>query len=60
MNKRLEKKHKRHVSRAKENKQTSQPDVRSHEQIEAARQASRSVNAAGNRGTRSALTTSVR
>jgi hypothetical protein len=31
------------VSRAKENKKTSEPDVRTHQQIEAARQASRAA-----------------
>lgn len=59
MNKRLEKKHKRQVSRAKENKKTSEPDVRTHQQIEAARQASRAVNAASNRSNRPVLTTSA-
>jgi len=60
MNKRLEKKHKRRVSRAKENRKTSQPDVRTHQQIEMARQTSRAVSAASNRGNRPALTTSAR
>jgi hypothetical protein len=60
MNKRLEKKHKRQVSRAKENKQTSQPDVRTHQQIEAARQTSRAVSAASSRGNHLALTTPAR
>jgi hypothetical protein len=41
MDKRLAKRHKRQVARAKEHVKTSEPDVRTHEQIEAARQASR-------------------
>ena len=41
MDKRLAKRHKRQVTRARENVKTSEPDVRTHEQIEAAREASR-------------------
>lgn len=41
MNKRLEKRHKRKVARAKEGLKTSEPDVRTPEQIQAAREASR-------------------
>ncbi len=41
MNKRLEKRHKRQVARAKKKVKLSEPDVRTHEQIEAAREASR-------------------
>ena len=41
MDKRLAKRHKRQVARAKENVKTSEPDVRTHEQIAAAREASR-------------------
>ncbi|MGD0359586.1 MAG: hypothetical protein ABSC93_01885 [Bryobacteraceae bacterium] len=41
MDKRLAKRHKRQVARAKLHSKTSQPDVRTHEQIEAAREASR-------------------
>jgi hypothetical protein len=41
MNKRLEKRHKRQVSRAKERIRVSEPDVRTQEQIAAAREASR-------------------
>jgi hypothetical protein len=41
MDKRLAKRHKRQVARAKLQSKTSQPDVRTHEQIEAAREASR-------------------
>ena len=41
MNKRLLKRHKRQVSRAKERVKLSEPDVRTPEQISAAREASR-------------------
>ena len=41
MDKRLEKRHKRQVARAKNKVKLSEPDVRTPEQIEAARQASR-------------------
>jgi len=41
MDKRADKRHKRHVARAKLHSKTSKPDVRTHEQIEAARDASR-------------------
>ena len=41
MDKRLAKRHKRQVARAKEKVKVSEPDVRTHEQIEAAREASR-------------------
>ena len=41
MDKRLAKRHKRQVARAKEKVRISEPDVRTHEQIEAAREASR-------------------
>ena len=41
MDKRLAKRHKRQVARAKEQMKVSEPDVRTPEQIEAARQASR-------------------
>ena len=41
MNKRLLKRHKRQVARAKENAKLSEPDVRTPEQIKAAREASR-------------------
>ncbi len=39
--KRLQKRHDRHVSRAKAGAKVSEPDVRTPEQIEAAREASR-------------------
>lgn len=41
MNKRLLKRHKRQVSRAKERVRLSEPDVRTPEQVTAAREASR-------------------
>jgi hypothetical protein len=41
MDKRADKRHKRQVARAKLHSKTSKPDVRTHEQIEAARDASR-------------------
>ena len=41
MDKRLAKRHKRQVTRAKENVKVSEPDVRTPEQIAAARDASR-------------------
>ena len=43
MNKRLEKRHKRQVSRARERVRLSEPDVRTPEQITAAREASRAA-----------------
>lgn len=41
MDKRVAKRHKRQVERAKAHSKTSEPDVRTHEQIQAAREASR-------------------
>jgi hypothetical protein len=41
MDKRVEKRHKRQVARAKLHAKKSEPDVRTREQIEAAREASR-------------------
>jgi len=41
MSKQLEKRHKRKVARAKARIRTSEPDVRTEEQIKAAREASR-------------------
>ena len=41
MDKRLAKRHKRQVARAKEHVKLSEPDLRTQEQIEAAREASR-------------------
>ncbi len=43
MNKRLLKKHKRQVSRAKERVKLSEPDLRTPEQLAAARETSRAV-----------------
>jgi hypothetical protein len=43
MNKRLLKRHKRQVSRAKERVRVSEPDLRTAEQLSAAREASRRV-----------------
>ena len=43
MNKRLLKRHQRQVSRAKERVKVSQPDLRTPEQVSAAREVSRSV-----------------
>ena len=43
MNKRLMKRHKRQVSRAKERVKLSEPDLRTPEQLKAAREASRAV-----------------
>jgi hypothetical protein len=43
MNKRLEKRHKRQVLRAKERVKVSEPDVRTPEQLAAARELSRSM-----------------
>ena len=43
MNKRLLKRHKRQMSRAKERVRLSEPDVRTPEQVKAAREASRAA-----------------
>jgi hypothetical protein len=48
MDKRIEKRHKRQVARAKKKVKLSEPDVRTHEQIEAAREASRANSNPGN------------
>ena len=48
MNKRVEKRHKRQVSRAKNRVRLSEPDVRTPEQITAAREASRPASGWGN------------
>ena len=47
MDKRLAKRHKRQVSRAKERVKLSEPDVRTPEQIKAAREASRATRGGG-------------
>ncbi len=46
MNKRLEKRHKRQVARAKARVKLSEPDVRTPEQLAAAREVSRAVSGA--------------
>jgi hypothetical protein len=48
--KRLLKRHNRHVARAKQGATTKEPDVRTPEQIEAAREASRPAATRGNSG----------
>lgn len=50
MDKRLAKRHKRQVSRAKEHVKLSEPDLRTPEQIKAARDASRATRGGGNEG----------
>jgi hypothetical protein len=47
MDKRLAKRHKREVSRKKQHVKLSEPDVRTPEQIKAAREASRATMARG-------------
>jgi hypothetical protein len=47
MNKRIEKRHKRQVSRAKQRVRLSEPDVRTPEQMKADREASRPDGARG-------------
>jgi len=47
MDKRLAKRHKRQVARAKDKVKLSEPDVRTPEQIEAAREASKVANTRG-------------
>jgi hypothetical protein len=48
MNKRLAKRHRRQVARAKERVKVSEPDVRTPEQLAAAREASRAVSSVRN------------
>lgn len=48
MNKRLLKRHKRQVTRARERVKLSEPDVRTPEQLAAAREASRAMASRGN------------
>ena len=48
MDKRIQKRHKRHVARAKANIKVSEPDVRTHEEITAAREASQAGTAGHN------------
>ncbi len=47
MNKRLLKRHKRQVTRAKEGGKTSEPDLRTPEELKAAREASRPTGIRG-------------
>lgn len=56
MDKRLAKRHKRQVSRAKARVRISEPDLRTEEQIKAAREASRPI---GGRGSESNMRTSA-
>jgi hypothetical protein len=51
MDKRLAKRHKRQVARAKEHVKVSEPDIRTPEQIKAAREASRPEIARGTEAT---------
>ncbi|MEO8098150.1 MAG: hypothetical protein ABI811_10650 [Acidobacteriota bacterium] len=51
MDKRLAKRHKRQVARAKEHVKLSEPDLRTPEEIKAARDASRPTGGGGNEGT---------
>lgn len=48
MDKRLQKRHKRQVARAKEHVKLSEPDVRTPEEIKAAREASRAATSRRN------------
>jgi len=50
MDKRLQKRHKRQVARAKEHVKLSEPDLRTPEQITAAREAARSASGHRNEG----------
>ena len=50
MDKRLAKRHKRQVARAREHVRLSEPDLRTPEQIKAAREASRPAGTHGNLG----------
>ena len=52
MDKRLAKRHKRQVSRAKKRVRLSEPDLRTPEQIKAAREASRPTGDRGSYGAR--------
>jgi hypothetical protein len=60
MDKRLEKRHKRQVARAKEHKKVSEPDLRTPEQIEAAREASRAAHTRSDQPKMAASTRSFR
>ncbi len=60
MDKRLAKRHKRQVARAKEHIKVSEPDVRTPEQIKAAREASRPAGGHATDGNSSAPVQSFR
>ena len=60
MDKRLAKRHKRQVSRAKEHVKLSEPDLRTPEQIKAAREASRPAGTHSNLGDARSSTPSFR
>ena len=60
MDKRLAKRHKRQVARAKEHVKLSEPDVRTPEQIKAAREASRAAQGGGNTGNKGNVLSAVR
>ena len=60
MDKRLAKRHKRQVARAREHVKLSEPDVRTPEQIKAAREASRPAGTHGNLGEARSSTPSLR
>lgn len=60
MDKRLEKRHKRQVARAKQKVKISEPDVRTHEEIEAAREASRPTGSSSGNPKLSGSTRSLR
>jgi hypothetical protein len=57
MNKRILKRHKRQVSRAKERVRLSEPDVRTPEQVKAAREASRPAGGWRAKGTHGHVST---
>jgi hypothetical protein len=59
MNKRLQKRHKRQVTRARERVTLSEPDVRTPEQLAAAREASRALSSVRNVPHANYLTPSV-
>lgn len=60
MDKRLTKRHKRQVARAKNKVRLSEPDVRTQEQVEAAREASRADSSHDNKTRAAASTGSFR
>ncbi len=60
MNRRLEKRHKRQVARAKERVKLSEPDLRTPEQLKAAQEASRPASARRNGSTSHYSAPSVR